>query len=133
MHGENASCKTIIGHDAIVEDTCKVVDIHTCTKLQNDYLEIFNGKPVIPVGLLPQEGIPMNEITAHQPYWQILADLTGLEEQRPRSVQFVGLGKECKYIKNHAYEIENRIQLSETFNSMDTCQKKGKKDWKTAS
>lgn len=58
-----------MGHDAIVEDTCKVVAIHTCTELENDYLEAHrevNCKPVIPVGLLP----PADERTpACRPYW----------------------------------------------------------------
>lgn len=38
MHGENSSCKTLEGHDAIVK-TCKVVAIHTCTELETDYLD----------------------------------------------------------------------------------------------
>ncbi|XP_009587012.1 putative UDP-rhamnose:rhamnosyltransferase 1 [Nicotiana tabacum] len=114
LRAENESRETLLGHAAVVEGSCRAVAIRTCMEFEGDYLDTYNkvaGKPVIPIGLLPPKELPANERTlACHPNWQKISKW--LDEQKPRSVVFVGFGSECKLTKNQVYEIANGVQLS---------------------
>ncbi|MCD7447045.1 hypothetical protein HAX54_021678, partial [Datura stramonium] len=103
--------------DRSLDDACRIVAIHSCIEVEGDYLEahkrIFYGKPVIPIGLLPPEQLPVDQersTLVGQPDWQNIANW--LDRQKPRSVVFVGFGSECKLNKDQLYEIANGVQLS---------------------
>ncbi|KAF3656973.1 MAP kinase family protein [Capsicum annuum] len=114
FRAENASRESLLGHDAIVEDACRAVAIRTCSEFEGDYLDTYRklkGRPVIPTGLLLPEELPVDERTlACQPNWKKISKW--LDEQKPRSVVFVGFGSECKLSRNQVYEIAKGVQLS---------------------
>ncbi|XP_059302812.1 putative UDP-rhamnose:rhamnosyltransferase 1 [Lycium ferocissimum] len=114
FRAENCSRETLVGHNFAIEDACRAMAIRTCPEFEGDYVETYKKlfkKPLIPIGLLPPEELPADERTLTcQPYWEKMSKW--LDEQKSRSVVFVGFGSECKLSKNQIYEIANGLQIS---------------------
>ncbi|KAJ6346759.1 hypothetical protein OIU76_003440 [Salix suchowensis] len=66
------------------------------------------GKPVIPVGLLPQEKPERKQFTDGR--WGGI--FKWLDDQKSKSVVFVGFGSEYKLTKDQVYEIVHGVELS---------------------
>ncbi|XP_059301604.1 putative UDP-rhamnose:rhamnosyltransferase 1 [Lycium ferocissimum] len=110
---ENASGKSSMEREAIVGNASRAMALRTCAEFESEYLVQPRNykKPLIPVGLLLPEELPVDERTlACQPNWKKISKW--LDEQKPRSVVFVGFGSECKFSKNQVHEIAKGIQLS---------------------
>ncbi|KAA8516080.1 hypothetical protein F0562_019259 [Nyssa sinensis] len=90
----------------------QAVAVRSCKELEEEYLNLvpkIMGKPVIPVGLLPPEKPEEREFTDGS--W--IKIFKWLDEQKPKSVVFVGFGSECKLNKDQIYEIAYGLELSE--------------------
>ncbi|KAK9280615.1 hypothetical protein L1049_014310 [Liquidambar formosana] len=110
--GENASGTTDAERITKVMLACQAMAIRGCNEFEGDYLNLeekIMGKPVIPVGLLPPEKPKEREISDAS--WSKTFDW--LDEQKPKSVVFVGFGSECKLTKDQVYEIAHGLELSE--------------------
>ncbi|KAF9686378.1 hypothetical protein SADUNF_Sadunf03G0152400 [Salix dunnii] len=58
IHGENASGITDVERVSRVLNGCQALAIRSCAEFEGEYLNLYErliGKPVIPVGLLPQD------------------------------------------------------------------------------
>ncbi|KAM3376425.1 putative UDP-rhamnose:rhamnosyltransferase 1 [Capsicum galapagoense] len=109
---ENASGKSSLEREGIVGNASRAMVLRTCTEFESEYLVQPRNytKPLIPVGLLLPDELPMEERDLAQEPWQKISKW--LNEQKPRSVVFVGFGSECRFSKTQVYEIANGIQLS---------------------
>lgn len=90
---------------------CQALAIRSCAEFEGDYLNLFErviGKPVIPVGLLPQEKPERKEFTDGR--WGEI--FKWLDDQKPKSVVFVGFGSEYKLTRDQVYEIAHGLELS---------------------
>ncbi|KAL6981997.1 hypothetical protein U1Q18_023615 [Sarracenia purpurea var. burkii] len=90
-------------------EASQAVAIRSCREFEDEYLCLFAkllGKPVIPVGFLPPE---KGEITNGS--W--IETFKWLDQQRPKSVVFVGFGSECRLTKDEVYEIAFGLEESE--------------------
>ncbi|KAK9279855.1 hypothetical protein L1049_013537 [Liquidambar formosana] len=99
-------------NDSGITDAARLAKIlHGCQAMavRSYILEKIVGKPVIPVGLLPPEKPKEREISDAS--WSKTFDW--LDEQKPKSVVFVGFGSECKLTKDQVYEIAHGLELSE--------------------
>ncbi|KAI3444504.1 hypothetical protein Pfo_001169 [Paulownia fortunei] len=70
----------------------QAIAIRTCPEFEADYLKLFSeiaGKPVIPLGFLPPEKSETKTVT-REPWSTIF---NWLDQQKPRSVVFIGFGK----------------------------------------
>ncbi|XP_065859696.1 putative UDP-rhamnose:rhamnosyltransferase 1 [Euphorbia lathyris] len=90
--------------------SCQVIAIRTCTEIEGDYLNKLQeiiGKSVIPVGLLHLEKpkLPkVREINDEIFKW--------LDEQKAKSVVYVGFGSEYMLSKDQVFEIAHGLELS---------------------
>ncbi|CBI40428.3 unnamed protein product, partial [Vitis vinifera] len=110
--GENVSGITDAHRVAKVCHACKAVAVRSCIEFEGEYLNIHEkimGKPVIPVGFLPPEKQGGRETTEGS--WSEI--FKWLDEQKPKSVVFVGFGSECKLTKDQVHEIAYGLELSE--------------------
>ncbi|XP_034708805.1 putative UDP-rhamnose:rhamnosyltransferase 1 [Vitis riparia] len=110
FYGDNSSGTTDADRIATTLSACDAVAIRSCREFEGEYLSIYQKmlrKPVIPVGLLPREG--SHEIT-NQAWRKIFK---WLDEQKPKSVVFVGFGSECKLSQDQVHEIAYGLELSE--------------------
>ena len=110
--GENVSGITDAHRVAKVCHACKAVAVRSCIEFEGEYLNIHEkimGKPVIPVGFLPPETQGGRETTEGS--WSEI--FKWLDEQKPKSVVFVGFGSECKLTKDQVHEIAYGLELSE--------------------
>ncbi|KAG5249946.1 UDP-rhamnose:rhamnosyltransferase [Salix suchowensis] len=85
--------------------------IRSCAEFEGDYLNLYErliGKPVIPVGLLPQEKPERKQFTDGR--WGGI--FKWLDDQKSKSVVFVGFGSEYKLTKDQVYEIVHGVELS---------------------
>ncbi|OMP00354.1 UDP-glucuronosyl/UDP-glucosyltransferase [Corchorus olitorius] len=90
----------------------KALAVRSCPEYEPEYFKVLEkiiGKPIIPVGLLLPEKPERRRITDKS--WVEVFEW--LDEQKPRSVVFVGFGSECKLSKEQVHEIANGLQLSE--------------------
>ncbi|CAL5400971.1 unnamed protein product [Camellia sinensis] len=94
---------------------CRAVAIRSCRKFEGEYFDLFGkmiGKPVIPTGFLPPEKPNKTQIAAaHDGPWSKIFEW--LDEQKPKSVVFVGFGSECKLSRDQTYEIASGVESSE--------------------
>lgn len=65
---------------------------------------------MIPVGLLTPENENRRDKITDDRWWKIFQ---WLDQQKPKSVVFVGFGSECKLTKDQVYEIAYGLELSE--------------------
>ncbi|XP_042494127.1 putative UDP-rhamnose:rhamnosyltransferase 1 [Macadamia integrifolia] len=89
---------------------CKAVAVHSCKEIEGDYLEVLKKifqKPVIPVGLFP---LDQPEQRDYGEEW--LKTFNWLDQQKPKSVVFVGFGSTCKLSKDQVHEIAYGLELS---------------------
>ncbi|KAK9280350.1 hypothetical protein L1049_014039 [Liquidambar formosana] len=110
--GGNGSGITDAARLAKVLHGCQAMAVRSCTEFEGKYLNILEkivGKPVIPVGLIPPEKPEGREIIDGS--WSKI--FNWLDEQKPKSVVFVGFGSECKLTKDQVYEIAYGLELSE--------------------
>ncbi|KAJ7951177.1 UDP-glycosyltransferase, partial [Quillaja saponaria] len=91
---------------------CQALAIRACNEYESNYLDLLRkilGKPVIPAGLLPpekSEGKGKIDGSWRQTFqW--------LDEQKPKSVVFVGFGSEVKLTREETYEMACGLELSE--------------------
>ncbi|XP_028769246.1 UDP-glycosyltransferase 91C1-like [Neltuma alba] len=98
-------------HAKILQN-CQAMSVRTCRELEGPYLDLLIelvGKPVIPTGSLPAEKHERAELSGQSPKhifeW--------LDEQKPKSVVFVGFGSECKLSKEQIQEIAYGLELSD--------------------
>ncbi|KAJ4728234.1 UDP-glycosyltransferase [Melia azedarach] len=114
FYGWNASEVTDAQRLAGILQACQAVAIRSCPEYEGEYLNLvekITGKPTIPVGLLTPDigkGRDHNHITNGS--WSEI--FQWLDEQKPRSVVFVGFGSECKLTKDQVYEIAYGLELS---------------------
>ncbi|XP_042492921.1 soyasaponin III rhamnosyltransferase-like [Macadamia integrifolia] len=90
---------------------CKAVAVHTCKEIEGDYLEVLEKiyqKPVIPVGFFPLDQPEQRDY--HDEEW--LKIFNWLDQQKPKSVVFVGFGSTCKLSKDQVHEIAFGLELS---------------------
>ncbi|KAL7238949.1 hypothetical protein ACSBR2_004945 [Camellia fascicularis] len=94
---------------------CRAVAIRSCREFEGEYLDLFAkiiGKPAIPVGLLlPAKPDKTRIAAADDGGWSKIFEW--LEEQKPKSVVFVGFGSECKLTRDQTYEIASGLESSE--------------------
>lgn len=110
FYGMNASGITDAHRTAEILHSCQAMAIRSCPEFEGEYLNLLEkltGKPVIPVGLLTPE-----PNSAKGRDHQISKIFQWLDEQKPRSVVFVGFGSECKLGKDQVYEIAYGLELS---------------------
>ncbi|PIN20168.1 UDP-glucuronosyl and UDP-glucosyl transferase [Handroanthus impetiginosus] len=89
----------------------RAMAMRTCLKFEADYLELCaktTGKLVIPMGFLPPEK-PGRRIVAEKPWSRIF---NWLDEQKEKSVVFIGFRSETKLKKEQIHEIAHGIELS---------------------
>ncbi|KAA8516082.1 hypothetical protein F0562_019261 [Nyssa sinensis] len=112
LFGENASGITVGQRLAKLLHASQAVAVRSCKEFEEEYLNLvpkIMGKPVIPVGLLPPEKPEEREFTDGS--W--IKIFKWLDEQKPKSIVFVGFGSECKLNKDQIYEIAYGLELSE--------------------
>ncbi|CAN4111543.1 unnamed protein product [Withania somnifera] len=110
---EDASGVSYALRSAKVLDACRAMAIRSCKEFEGDYLDAVHkliSKPTIPVGSLPPETSSSGGHLNGDPSWQRI--FKWLNQQKPRSVLFVGLGSEYKPNKDQVYEIGHGIELS---------------------
>lgn len=126
FYGMNASGITDAHRIAEILHSCQAMAIRDCPEFEGEYLNLLEkliGKPVIPVGLLPPEPgsakgrdhqFSNNTTTTSESYGSASGReiFQWLDEQKPRSVVFVGFGSECKLSKDQVYEIAYGLELS---------------------
>ncbi|XP_043692992.1 UDP-glycosyltransferase 91C1-like [Telopea speciosissima] len=91
--------------------SCKVVAIRSCKEIEGEYLEVLSKilqKPVIPVGWL----FPPNQPRGRDYGEEWLKTFNWLDQQKPKSVVFVGFGSTCKLSKDQVHEIAYGLELS---------------------
>ena len=111
IYAENASGISDAARLTEVLRACKALAIRSCREFEGEYLSLHEklmGKPVIPVGLLPQE---RHGVIGSDSSWKMIFEW--LDKQEPKSVLFVGFGSECQLSKEHVYEIAYGLQLSQ--------------------
>ncbi|XP_043694889.1 UDP-glycosyltransferase 91C1-like [Telopea speciosissima] len=89
---------------------CKALVIRSCKEIEGEYLEVLVKifqKPVFPVGLLPPD---QQERRDYGEEW--LKTFKWLDQQKPKSVVFVGFGSSCKLSKDQVHEIAYGLELS---------------------
>ncbi|KAK3227847.1 hypothetical protein Dsin_007709 [Dipteronia sinensis] len=113
FYGSNASGITDAQRLHKIIQACKAVAVRSCPDYESQYLNLLEKittKPVIPVGLLPpdQDQKGRDQITDES--W--IKIFQWLDEQKPRSVVFVGFGSECKLTRDQIYEMAYGLELS---------------------
>ncbi|KAJ6675317.1 UDP-GLYCOSYLTRANSFERASE 91A1-LIKE [Salix viminalis] len=111
IYGENASGITDGERIFRILNGCQAFAVRSCAEFEGDYLNLFErsiGKPVIPTGVLPREKPERKQLTDGR--WGEI--FKWLDDQKPKSVVFVGFGSECKVTKDQVYEIAHGLELS---------------------
>ncbi|KAK9910332.1 hypothetical protein M0R45_034298 [Rubus argutus] len=113
LFGPNSTGISGASRVAKIISASKALAIRTCNEVEGDYLEVCRkviGKPVIPTGvLLPEQ--PAKGAKMEMSSDGFMFDW--LDNQKPRSVVFVGFGSECKLSKEQVHEIAYGLELSE--------------------
>ncbi|XP_031257829.1 putative UDP-rhamnose:rhamnosyltransferase 1 [Pistacia vera] len=112
LYGLNASGISDIDRAANVLYGCQAIAIRSCPEYEGEYLNLFEkiiGKPVIPVGLLTPENVNGRDQITDERWKKIFQ---WLDEQKPKSVVFVGFGSECKLTRDQVYEMAYGLELS---------------------
>ena len=112
FYGENASGIIDGLRGAKILQACQLVAFRSCYEIEGEYLSLFEkiiGKPVIPVGLLPPTRPESDNDTSDSLWGEIFK---WLDEQKTKSVVFVGFGSECKLSNEQIYEIAYGLELS---------------------
>ncbi|KAL3536785.1 hypothetical protein ACH5RR_000151 [Cinchona calisaya] len=113
FYHEDASGLSTGQRIATVVQVCKALAIRSCPDLESEYFNLLaklNGKPAIPVGFLPPGRSTQKLNTFMNDSWNEI--FKWLDEQRSRSVVFVGFGSECKLSKDQVHEIAYGLELS---------------------
>ncbi|KAK1560430.1 hypothetical protein Q3G72_026610 [Acer saccharum] len=108
----NASGMLDVDRAAYAIHGSQAVAVRSCPEYEGEYLNLLEkifGKPVIPVGLLPPENHKGRDQITDESWIKIFQ---WLDEQKPRSVVFVGFGSECKLTKDQVYEMAYGLELS---------------------
>ncbi|KAH6755419.1 hypothetical protein C2S53_013460 [Perilla frutescens var. hirtella] len=111
FYGRNKSGISDSKRLARVIEGSQAIAIRTCPEFEGDYLKLYSkitGKPVIPVGLLPPEK-PSAESAKQEPWIKVFK---WLDQQKSRSVIFVGFGSETKLSEVEIHEIAYGVELS---------------------
>ncbi|KAJ4728233.1 UDP-glycosyltransferase [Melia azedarach] len=114
FYGCNASGITDAQRTAEILRACQAVVIRSCPEYEGESLNLLDkiiGKPVMPVGLLPPDSAKGRDQITDDGSWSKI--FQWLDEQKDRSVVFVGFGSECKLTKDQVYEIAYGLELSE--------------------
>lgn len=96
-------CKSLEG--------CRAVAIRTCNEFEGEYLHAYAkalGKPVIPTGLLAPQPTKKTNFTDEK--W--IDSFRWLDNEKEKSVTFVGFGSECKLKREEIHEIARGLELS---------------------
>ncbi|WCJ22738.1 UDP-Glycosyltransferase superfamily protein [Euphorbia peplus] len=117
LHGMNASGISDNERVCNVLSSCRAVVIRSCPEIESEYLDTWQkvlGKPMIPAGLLPPDKPESKrEIvgeTNDDPWSQVFK---WLDQQKPKSIVYVGFGSEFKLSKDQVFEIAYGLELSE--------------------
>ncbi|KAI9181602.1 hypothetical protein LWI28_016596 [Acer negundo] len=108
----NASGMLDVDRVAYAIHGSQAVAVRSCPEYEGEYLNLLEkifGKPVIPVGLLPPENHKGRDQITDESWIKIFQ---WLDEQKPRSVVFVGFGSECKLTKDQVDEMAYGLELS---------------------
>ncbi|CAL5340330.1 unnamed protein product [Camellia sinensis] len=116
IYTANASGISFAERIARTLDGCRAVAIRGCRELEGEYFDLFGkfmgNKRVIPTGvLLPEKPNKTPIAAAHNGEWSKIFEW--LDEQKPKSVVFVGFGSECKLSRDQVYEIASGLESSE--------------------
>ncbi|KAL0397931.1 UNVERIFIED_CONTAM: putative UDP-rhamnose:rhamnosyltransferase 1 [Sesamum calycinum] len=112
LYGKNASEVPDGARLMRLVQACQAIAIRTTLEFEADYvkqLSKLSGKPVFPVGFLPPEKLERRSIISEES-WSKIFDW--LDQQKPRSVVFVGFGSEYKLKKEEIHEIAHGVELS---------------------
>ncbi|XP_022759997.1 putative UDP-rhamnose:rhamnosyltransferase 1 [Durio zibethinus] len=112
IYGSNGTEKSDAYRISKALQSCQAVAVRSCNEFEGDYLSLLEnllGKKVIPAGLLPPEKPQEKDITDET--WVKI--FKWLDEQKPKSVVFVGFGSECKLSRDQTYEIAYGLELSD--------------------
>ncbi|KAK2650225.1 hypothetical protein Ddye_017714 [Dipteronia dyeriana] len=113
FYGSNASGITDAERLHKIIKACKAVAVRSCPEYESQYLNLLEKittKPVIPVGLLPPDQNQKGRDQITDESW--IKIFQWLDEQKPRSVVFVGFGSECKLTRDQIYEMAYGLELS---------------------
>ncbi|KAK1560960.1 hypothetical protein Q3G72_032843 [Acer saccharum] len=113
FYGSNASGTTDAERLHKIIQACKVVAVRSCPEYESQYLNLLEKitkKPVIPLGLLPPDQNQKGRDQITDESW--INTFQWLDEQKQRSVVFVGFGSECKLTKDQLYEMAYGLELS---------------------
>ncbi|XP_028102328.1 putative UDP-rhamnose:rhamnosyltransferase 1 [Camellia sinensis] len=116
LYTANASGISVAERIARTLDGCRAVAIRGCREFEGEYFDLFGkimgNKRVIPTGvLLPEKPNKTPIAAAHNGEWSKIFEW--LDEQKPKSVVFVGFGSECKLSRKQVYEIASGLESSE--------------------
>ncbi|XP_042509906.1 UDP-glycosyltransferase 91A1-like [Macadamia integrifolia] len=104
---------TICERVAAVLQGCQAFAIRSSSEFEGEYIKVLEKiyrKPVITVGLLPPVQLPSMGRELESEEW--CRKLQWLNEQKPKSVVFVGFGSESKLRKVQVDEIAYGLELS---------------------
>ncbi|KAJ7962437.1 UDP-glycosyltransferase [Quillaja saponaria] len=91
---------------------CQALTIRSSNECESNYLDLLrkiHGKPVLPAGLLaPEKPEGRGKIDGS---WEPI--FKWLDEQKPKSVVYVGFGSEVKFSKEQTYEMAYGLELSD--------------------
>ncbi|TXG62924.1 hypothetical protein EZV62_009918 [Acer yangbiense] len=113
FYGSNASGTTDSERLHKIIQACKAVAVRSCPEYESQYLNLLEKittKPVIPLGLLPPDQNQKGRDQITDESW--INTFQWLDEQKQRSVVFVGFGSECKLTKDQIYEMAYGLELS---------------------
>lgn len=95
-YAEDASGESFAQRGSEILVACRAIAIHSCKELEESYSDLLHkivDKPVFPVGLLAISSSTANLFNSHSSVQSIFK---WLDQQKPRSILFVGFGTEFK-------------------------------------
>ncbi|KAF5183046.1 Udp-glycosyltransferase 91a1 [Thalictrum thalictroides] len=112
-YAKTASVMSDIERHAKVIEGCQAIACKSCIEFEGSYLDVFQtvyAKPVIPVGFLPPVPPEMKKQTSEgEPSGEIFK---WLDQQKNKSVVYVGFGSEVKLNREQVSEIAHGLELA---------------------
>ncbi|XP_028769336.1 putative UDP-rhamnose:rhamnosyltransferase 1 isoform X2 [Neltuma alba] len=110
--GSNGTQFSDVERLAQIMKNSQAILIRTCSEFEGPYFDLLNElheKPVLATGFLPPD-VPERTKFDDQPWKDIFK---WLDEQKPKSVVFIGFGSECKLNREQVHEIAHGLELSD--------------------
>ncbi|KAF5195587.1 Udp-glycosyltransferase 91a1 [Thalictrum thalictroides] len=109
IYCENASVMSDIERLAKIVQGCQAIASKSCREYEGRYLDVFQmayAKPVIPVGILPPVTPEKKKETSEGEIFK------WLDQQKNKSVVYVGFGSEVKLSREQVSEIAHGLELA---------------------